>query len=78
MEEFYEIRDMFVPFNLPISADELDVDKILSLTRSDKKMRGGQIRFVLLDRIGHAVLDDTVTEEEMRAAVEELNFREED
>ena len=55
MEEFYEIRDMFVPFNLPISADELDV--------------------VLLDKIGHALLDDTVTEDEMRAAIEELNFR---
>ena len=75
MEEFYEIRDMFVPFNLPISADELDVEQILSLTRSDKKMRGGQIRFVLLDKIGHALLDDTVTEDEMRAAIEELNFR---
>ena len=24
MEEYYEIRDMFVPFNLPISVDELD------------------------------------------------------
>lgn len=78
MEEFYEIRDMFVPFYLPISADELDVEQILSLTKSDKKMRGGQIRFVLLDRIGHAILDDTVTDEQMRAAVEELNFREED
>lgn len=75
MEEFYEIRDMFVPFNLPISADELDVEQILSLTRADKKMRGGQIRFVLLDKIGHALLDDTVTEDEMRAAIEKLNFR---
>ena len=78
MEEYYEIRDMFVPFNLPISADELDVDKILSFTKSDKKMSDGHIRFIVLDKIGHALLDDTVTEEEMRAAVEELNFREED
>lgn len=78
MEEYYEIRDMFVPFNLPISADDLDVDRIVELTKSDKKMNAGQIRFVLLDKIGKAVLDDTVTEEEMRAAVEELNFKEED
>ena len=47
MEEYYEIRDMFVPFNLPISADDLDVAKIVALTKSDKKMRGGKIRFVL-------------------------------
>lgn len=78
MEEYYEIRDMFVPFNLPISMDNLDVDRIVELTRSDKKMKSGQIRFVLLDKIGKAVLDDTVTEDEMKAAVEELNFKEED
>lgn len=78
MEEYYEIRDMFVPFNLPISIDDLDVDRIVELTKSDKKMNAGQIRFVLLDKIGKAVLDDTVTEEEMRAALEELNFKEED
>lgn len=78
MEEYYEIRDMFVPFNLPISADNLDIAQIIELTKSDKKMRNGRIRFVLLDKIGKAVLDDTVTEEEMAAAIEELNFREED
>ena len=78
MEEYYEIRDMFVPFNLPISADDLDVAKIVALTKSDKKMRGGKIRFVLLDRIGHARIDDTVTDEEMTAAIEELNFKDED
>ena len=50
MEEYYEIRDMFVPFNLPISADGLDVDRIVALTKSDKKMNAGQIRFVLLEK----------------------------
>lgn len=78
MEDYYEIRDMFVPFNLPISVDELDIDRVVELTKSDKKMKSGQIRFVLLDKIGKAVLDDSVTDEEMRAALEELNFKEED
>lgn len=77
MEEYYEIRDMFVPFNLPISVDGLDVDQIIELTKSDKKMNAGQIRFVLLEKIGKAVLSDAVTEDEMRAAIEELNFKEE-
>lgn len=77
MEEYYEIRDMFVPFHLPISADNLDVDRLLELVRSDKKMRAGQIRFVLLEKIGKAVLNDTVSEAEMRSAIEELNFQEE-
>ncbi len=77
MEEYYEIRDMFVPFQLPISADDLDVDRIVALTKSDKKMDGGHIRFVLLDGIGQAALDETVTDEEISSAVEELNFKEE-
>ncbi len=77
MEEYYEIRDMFVPFHLPISADNLDAEQILALTKSDKKMRAGQIRFVLLDKVGKAVLEDTVSDEEILAAIEELNFKDE-
>lgn len=72
MEEYYEIRDMFVPFNLPISADDLDREEILELTKSDKKMEAGHIKFVLLQKIGKAVLDTTVTEEEILAAIDEI------
>ena len=78
MEEYYEIRDMFVPFNLPISVDELDPGHILSLTKSDKKMDNGRIRFVLLKKIGKAVLDTSVTDEQILAAIDEINFTEED
>lgn len=78
MEEYYEIRDMFVPFYLPISVDKLDVQEILRLTKSDKKMESGQIKFVLLKKIGKAVIDRTVTDEEIVAAINEINFSEED
>ncbi len=78
MEEYYEIRDMFVPFNLPISVDELEPERILDLTKSDKKMDNGQIRFVLLKKIGKAILDMSVTDEQILAAIDEINFTEED
>ena len=78
MEEYYEIRDMFVPFNLPISVDELEPERILDLTRSDKKMDNGQIRFILLNKIGKAVIDMSVTDEQIMAAIDEINFTEED
>ena len=78
MEEFYEIRDMFVPFYLPISVDDIDPQEILKLTKSDKKMEAGTIKFILLKKIGKAVIDRTVTDEEILAAVEEINFSEED
>jgi 3-dehydroquinate synthase len=78
MEEFYEIRDMFVPFYLPISVDGIDPQQILKLTKSDKKMESGKIKFILLKKIGKAVIDKTVTDEEILAAIEEINFSEED
>lgn len=78
MEEYYEIRDMFVPFNLPISVEEIDPEEVLRLTKSDKKMESGKIKFVLLKKIGKAVLDSTVTDEEILAAINEIYFSEED
>lgn len=78
MEEYYEIRDMYVPFNLPISIEDIDPKEILRLTKSDKKMESGQIKFVLLKKIGKAVLDKTVTDEEILDAISEIHFSEED
>ena len=78
MEEFYEIRDMFVPFYLPISVENIDPQEILKLTKSDKKMEAGTIKIILLKKIGKAVIDRTVTDEEILAAIEEINFSEED
>ena len=78
MEEYYEVRDMFVPFYLPISVDHIDPQEILRLTKSDKKMEAGKIRFVLLKKIGKAVTDTTVTDEEILAAIREIYFSEED
>lgn len=78
MEEYYEIRDMFVPFNLPISVEGINPEEILRLTKADKKMESGKIKFVLLKKIGRAVLDNTVTDEELLAAINEIYFSEED
>ena len=68
-EEFFEIRDMNVGFDLPISFIGPTAEEILENTRSDKKMEHGQIKFVLLKGIGKAFVDQTVTNEEMLAAI---------
>lgn len=78
MEEYYEIRDMFVPFYLPISIDNLDIEKVLQLTKSDKKAENGYIKFILLKKVGKALIDKTVTDDEIREALQELNFNEND
>lgn len=78
MEEYYEVRDMFVPFNLPISIEDIDPEEILALTKSDKKMEAGQVKFVLLKKVGKAFVDRSVTDEEILAAVQEILFSDED
>ena len=77
MEEYYEIRDMFVPFYLPISVDNISPEEVLELTKSDKKMSSGHIRFILLKKIGKAVINEEVSDEEILAAVKELCFDDE-
>ena len=78
MEEYYEVRDMFVPFHLPISIDHVEAKELLRLTKSDKKMEQGQIKFILLKKIGEAVIDSTVSEEEILAGLEEIIYRDEE
>ncbi|MGN0306769.1 MAG: 3-dehydroquinate synthase [Lachnospiraceae bacterium] len=77
-EEYYEIRDMFVPFNLPISIENVEADQILALTKSDKKMEQGQIKFILLNKVGEAFIEHTVTDEEILGGIEEIIYRNEE
>lgn len=76
-DEYYEVRDMFVPFNLPISIEDINVDEIIQITKSDKKMEQGNIKFILLKKIGKAVIDRNVSEDELRAGIEEIIYRDE-
>ena len=41
-------------------------------------MENGNIKFILLQRVGKAVIDTTVTDEEMIDAIKEIWFTDED
>ena len=68
---------MFVPFNLPISIEDIDPEEILRLTKSDKKMEDGCIKFILLKKVGKAVIDKNVTDEDILNALSEIHYVEE-
>jgi len=68
-EELYELRDILVMFGLPIMADGLDPEEILRLTKSDKKMKAGRIRFILLEGMGKAFIAEDVTDEEILTGI---------
>ncbi len=77
-DEYYEIRDMFVPFNLPITVEDIRPEEIVELTKSDKKMEDGKIKFILLKKIGKAFIDTTVTEEELIMGINEIYVSDEE
>ncbi len=71
--DYYEIRDMSVGFGLPMSFDSLPTASVIEALKKDKKRSGDHIRFILLSKIGKAVICDDVTEEELVNAVNSLN-----
>jgi len=45
---------------LPVSAPDLGVARYLELMGHDKKVEAGKLRFVLLKRLGKAIVSDSV------------------
>ncbi len=62
-------------FDLPVRIGKVSIEEILLATKSDKKMENGKVKFILLDAIGNAVIDRSVTDEEMREAIGYLQGR---
>lgn len=70
---FRRIVSLFSEYHLPVMRSDLpDTDTILAHIKSDKKMDAGQIRFILLKRIGEAEIVTDVTDEEMRRVIDAL------
>jgi 3-dehydroquinate synthase len=47
------------------------IDDLFEAMRLDKKARGGKLRFVLLKRLGEAVVSDAVTDDDVKEIVNE-------
>ena len=56
-------------FFIPTSVSGLNTEEVIAATKNDKKMEAGVIKFILLDRVGHAYIDRTVTKDEMERAL---------
>jgi len=71
-EDVHRIRAVIDKVGLPTGQMSLDVDQIISTMSFDKKMRGGRLRFVLPDRIGHVIVRDDVPPDIVRRSLESL------
>ncbi len=77
LEEYLEIRDMLVPFNLPITIDDLDKERVMANIVKDKKQDNLGLKFVLLKKTGKAFVDRSVTADEIMEALKEIEFTDE-
>ena len=67
------IVSAFEAFDMPVKRPGLDPVRIAELVKSDKKMDGGKIRFILLERIGRSGIFYDVTDAELIKGVEAIN-----
>lgn len=74
-DEYYEIRDMFVPFDLPITLEDIDIERVVEYMKSDKKNSSGRLRFILLKKIGKGIISEDVTYDDVKEAIEEIDFK---
>ena len=61
--------DMFKLYDFPLNVTGITAEDVVKVSKSDKKMDAGKIKFILLKEIGNAYIDYDVTDEEMLAAL---------
>ncbi|MCI8511316.1 MAG: 3-dehydroquinate synthase [Lachnospiraceae bacterium] len=61
-----DYRKALADYGIRSTVSGLSADEVLAATKNDKKMEAGVIKFVLLNGVGNACIDRTVTTEEMR------------
>ncbi len=70
--EYQDILHTMKCFRQPITVKGLSAEKVYEVTRSDKKMDSDKIKFILLQQVGNAVIDTTVTKAEMLSAIQSI------
>ncbi|MGB4657967.1 MAG: 3-dehydroquinate synthase, partial [Mobilitalea sp.] len=69
LKEYEDILATIKLFHQPIHVPGLSAEAVYEVSRLDKKMDSDKIKFILLDKIGHSVIDSTVSKEEMMEAI---------
>ena len=71
-KEYDDAIDMFRLYEFPTSVKELTADDIVKVSKSDKKMDAGKIKFILLNSVGNAYIDYEVSDDEMKTALKDV------
>lgn len=68
--EVMRVRCVLQAAGLPVSGPKLSSARYIELMRHDKKVQAGKLRLILLQHIGHAIIHDGATEEQIAASIE--------
>ncbi|NMG03126.1 3-dehydroquinate synthase [Azoarcus taiwanensis] len=68
-QDVERVESLFVRAGLPIRGPELSGERYLDLMASDKKVEGGQLRLVLLQKVGKAVIHAEAGQQAILAAI---------
>lgn len=68
-EERDAVIETFSHFGLPVSVDGIAAEDILKISKSDKKMVAGKIKFILLESIGQAYINPDLADEQLLSAI---------
>ncbi len=60
---------LFKDFKFPLTISGMTADEVVSVSKNDKKMVSGKVKFILLDGTGNAIIDRTVSDDEMKKAL---------
>lgn len=73
-QEEKDIRDTMASFDIPTAVGGLTWEAVYDATKSDKKMEAGKVKFILLNGIGHACVDRSLSADEIKAGFEAVSF----
>lgn len=71
-EEKERIKLLLDYFEMPLKIEDLDKNKIYSQMFYDKKIKDGKLTFIILKNIGTAIADNTINEDEIKKALDEI------
>ena len=67
-------RELMLRCGLPvILPEDLDLSKVVNLTHSDKKVKSGQVRFILPKRIGDVEITSSVSDRDITRVLQEMH-----
>lgn len=70
--DYNRICTIIEELNLPLYVNGISAEEVVKISKSDKKMDAGKIKFILLDGMGNAVIRDDVTDNEMLGALNHI------